>query len=252
MERIAWITGGGTGIGRELALRLASHGWRVAVSGRRQDKLDEVAALGADGRISAFPLDVTDREANGKVAAEIASGLGPIDLAVFNAGMWAPFKVSEFDAGPIESMTRLNYLGVVYGIEAVLPAMRDRGSGHVAIVSSVAGYSGLPMAAPYGATKAALINLAESMRFSFDRMGLKISLINPGFVRTPLTEHNKFHMPFLIDVDDAARHIERGLEAGRFEIAFPRPFAWLLKFFRILPYWLYFPVMRAFTALGRR
>jgi NAD(P)-dependent dehydrogenase (short-subunit alcohol dehydrogenase family) len=246
--RTAWITGGGTGIGRELALRLAAHGWRVAVSGRRSGPLEEVAAAGG-GRVHAFPLDVTDAAATAACADAIAGKLGPIDLAVLNAGKYAPFKAKEFATEPFEDMMRVNFHGVVNGIAAVLPAMRERGRGHVAIVASVAGYSGLPLAAPYSATKAALINLAESLRFDFDRMGLRLSLINPGFVKTPLTAQNRFHMPFLIDAEAAAAHIERGLEAGRFEIAFPWPFAWLLKFFRILPYRLYFPVMKRF--IGR-
>lgn len=249
-DRIAWITGGGTGIGRELALRLAAHGWTVAISGRRREMLDEVAAAGAGGRIHAFPLDVTDAAANRECARAVEARFGAIDLAFLNAGMYRPFKASEFSSEPFDEITAVNYLGVVYGIDAVLPGMRERGRGHVAIVASVAGYSGLPLAAPYAATKAALINLAESLKFDFDRMGLKLSVVNPGFVTTPLTAQNRFHMPFLIDAGAAAAHIERGLEAGRFEIAFPRMFVLLLKFFRILPYRLYFPLMRRF--IGRR
>lgn len=242
---VAWITGGGTGIGRALALRLAAHGWQVAVSGRRRDVLDELAS--ASPHIHAFPLDVSDAEANRATVATIADSLGPLDLAVFNAGQYRPFRVSEFDPAVFEEMTRVNYLGVVNGIGAVLPGMREHGRGHVAIVSSVAGYNGLPLGGPYGATKAALINLAESLRFDFRRMGLDISIINPGFVRTPLTDQNKFPMPFLIDADEAAVHIERGLASKRFEIAFPWPMVWMLKFARILPYWISFPLLRWFT-----
>lgn len=243
--RVVWITGGGTGIGRALALRMAAHGWHVAVSGRRPDVLDELAA--ASDRIHAFPLDVADAGANRATVAAVEAALGPIDLAVLNAGQYRPFRASEFDPAVFEEMTRVNYLGVVNGIGAVLPGMRERGTGHVALVSSVAGYNGLPLGAPYGATKAALINLAESLRFDFRRMGLRISIINPGFVRTPLTDQNKFPMPFLIDADEAAARIERGLEAGRFEIAFPWPMVLMLKFARILPYWLAFPLLRWFT-----
>ncbi len=246
--RIAWITGGGTGIGRELALRLAARGWTVAVSGRRREPLDTVADEGG-GHIHAFPLDVTDTAATARCAAAIAATLGPIDLAFLNAGKFEPFKSSEFSTAPFEEMMKVNFLGVVNGIAAVLPAMRARGSGHVAIVASVAGYSGLPLAAPYAATKAALINLAESLRFDFDRMGLELSIVNPGFVRTPLTAPNRFPMPFLMDADDAAVIIERGLKRGRYEIAFPLPFVLMLKFFRILPYRLYFPLMKRF--IGR-
>jgi NAD(P)-dependent dehydrogenase (short-subunit alcohol dehydrogenase family) len=245
--RVAWITGGGTGIGRELALRLAAHGWQVAVSGRRPESLAEVAATGPSSHIHPYPLDVTDAGANRSTLAAIESSLGPVDLAVFNAGAFRPFKASEFDTAPFEELVRVNYLGVVNGIAAVVPGMRLRGHGHVAIVASVAGYNGLPLGAPYGATKAALINLAESLRFDFRRMGLDISIINPGFVRTPLTEPNRFHMPFLMNATTAARHIERGLQAKRFEIAFPWPMVMMLKVARILPYWLSFPLLRLYT-----
>lgn len=245
-EHVAWITGGGTGIGRELALRLAAHGWTVAISGRRLEPLAETAALAADGRIHAFPLDVADEAATRACAADIESRLGPIDLAVLNAGIWKPFKASEFDTAACEEMMRVNYMGVIHGIAAVLPGMRGRGTGHVAIVSSIAGYNGMPLGGPYGATKAALINLAESLRFDFRRMGLKISLITPGFVETPLTAQNKFRMPFLMDAADAAARIERGLEAGRFEIHFPWPLVLFLKFVRILPYALSFPLLRLY------
>lgn len=245
--RVAWITGGGSGIGRALALRLAAHGWMVAISGRRPGALQEVAAAAPAGAVHAFPLDVTDAAANRATVAAVEAALGPIDLAVLNAGLFVPFRAKEFSVEPFDTTTRVNYLGVVYGIDAVLPSMRTRGRGHIALVSSVAGYRGLPLGAPYGATKAALINLAESLKFDFDRMGIKLTVINPGFVETPLTEHNRFHMPFLIGGDEAARRIERGLASGRFEVAFPLRFVLLLKLFRILPYWLYFPVMRKFS-----
>lgn len=244
----AWITGGGTGIGRALALRLAANGWTVAISGRRGAVLDEVVALAERGAVHAFPLDVTDLEANHATVVAIETTLGPIDLAVLNAGLFAPFRAKEFSSEPFETTNRVNFMGVVYGIDAVLPTMRERGRGHLALMASVAGYRGLPLGAPYGATKAALINLAESLRFDFERMGLKVSVINPGFVETPLTEPNRFPMPFLMGVDEAARRIEKGLTAGRFEIAFPRRFVLLLKLFRILPYRLYFPVMRWFVS----
>ncbi len=244
--RIVWITGGGTGIGRELALRMAAHGWTVAISGRRQEPLDEVVATGAAGNIHAFAMDVSDLQANRDTVAAITKKLGPIDLAVLNAGVYAPFKMSEFSVEPFERMIRINYLGAVYGLDALLPGMRERRSGHIAFVSSVAGYHGMPLGAPYGATKAALINLAESLRFSFARMGLKVSIINPGFVKTPLTAQNTFPMPFLMDVSDAAARIEKGLDAGRFEIFFPRRLALLLKFFRILPYPVAYPLMKLF------
>ncbi|MES1942664.1 putative short-chain dehydrogenase/reductase [Salinisphaera sp. PC39] len=245
--RIAWITGGGSGIGRALALELANHGWRVAVTGRTRETLDEVAAAAPEGTVRAVPADVTDLAATREAVRKIESELGPIDLAVLNAGVFKPFEAENFDAEAVNATMAVNYTGAVHGIDAVLPGMRERRSGHIALVSSVAGYRGLPLGAPYSASKAALIALGESLKFDFDRLGIRTSVINPGFVKTPLTAKNKFPMPFLMEVDDAARAMRKGLEKGRFEIAFPRPLVYGLKFMRLLPYALYFPLMRKAT-----
>ena len=245
-ENLAWITGGGTGIGRALALRLTAHGWTVVVSGRRLELLQETAAR-APGRIHAWPLDVTDVAAVKAAVAGIESAHGPIMLAVLNAGLYQAVKLDNFQANVFEAHMRVNYLGVVNAMDALLPPMRARKSGHMVLVASVAGYRGLPLASAYGPTKAALINLAESCKSLFERAGLKISVCNPGFVETPMTEGNAFPMPFLMKVEDAAAALERGIEKGKFEIAFPTRFVLILKFLRALPYWLYFPLMRRFT-----
>ena len=244
-KRLAWITGGGTGIGRALALRLAEHGWTVVVSGRRLEPLQETAAR-APARIHAWPLDVTDVAAAKVAVAGIESAHGPIRLAVLNAGLYQAVKLDNFQAKVFEDHMRVNYLGVVNAMDALLPPMRARKSGHMVLVASVAGYRGLPLASAYGPTKAALINLAESCKSTFERAGLKISVCNPGFVDTPMTEGNAFPMPFLMKVEDAAAALERGIEKGKFEIAFPTRFVLILKFLRALPYWLYFPLMRRF------
>ena len=245
-ERLAWITGGGTGIGRALAQRLAAHGWNVVVSGRRSEPLSETAAR-APGRIHAWPLDVTDVVAVRHAVAGIEADHGPIALAVLNAGMYQAVKLDNFQAGIFDAHMQVNYMGVVNAMDALLPPMRARKSGHMVLVASVAGYRGLPLASAYGPTKAALINLAESCKSLFERAGLKISVCNPGFVDTPLTEGNKFPMPFLMDVDAAAAALERGIEKGKFEIAFPTRFVLILKFMRALPYFLYFPLIRRTT-----
>ncbi|MGE5625045.1 MAG: SDR family NAD(P)-dependent oxidoreductase [Bacillota bacterium] len=243
---LAWITGGGTGIGRALALRLASHGWSVVVSGRRREPLEETAAQ-APGRIHTWPLDVTDLEAVRRAVPAIEAAHGPIALAVLNAGMYEGVKLDGFKAPVFEAHMRVNYLGVVNSMDALLPSMRERKSGHMVLVASVAGYRGLPLASAYGPTKAALINLAESCKSLFERAGLKISVCNPGFVDTPLTENNTFPMPFLMEVDTAAAALERGIEKGKFEIAFPTRFVLILKFLRALPYVLYFPLIKRVT-----
>jgi NAD(P)-dependent dehydrogenase (short-subunit alcohol dehydrogenase family) len=244
---LAWITGGGTGIGRALALRLAADGWQVVVSGRRTEPLTETAGHAPDA-IHAWPLDVTDLPAVRRAVTEIEAKLGlPITLAVLNAGMYQAMKLDSFKAEVMAEHMRVNYQGVVNGMDALLPAMRKRKAGHMVLVASVAGYRGLPLASAYGPTKAALINLAESLKYMFEKEGLTISVCNPGFVETPLTEGNKFPMPFLMKVDDAAAALQRGIYKHKFEIAFPTRFVLILKFFRCMPYWLYFPLIRRMT-----
>lgn len=249
-NRIAWITGGGTGIGRALALRLAREGWQVAVSGRRPEPLDEVrlAASGLAGSILPLPVDVLDRDAMHAAAERIERELGPLHLVVLNAGTFQAVKPEkEFDAAVFEHHFDINVTGVINGIDAALPALKRRRSGHIVIVASVSGYRGLPLAAAYGASKAALINMAESLKFHFDRLNIVTSLAVPGFVDTPLTEKNRFPMPFLIDATEAAERIYRGIEKRAFEIDFPRRMSLVLKTFRMLPYALYFPLMKWIT-----
>ncbi len=249
--RLAWITGGGSGIGRALALRLARAGWTVAVSGRRPEALQETLRL-ASANVHAYPLDVTDLDAVRATAAHIESELGVPHLAVFNAGMGEFVKLDNLRAESFAAHMQVNYLGAVNGIDALLPAFRRRRAGHIVFVASLAGYRGTPRAAAYGPTKAALINLAESLRFDLEREGIRISVCNPGFVETPMTAGNRFPMPFLMDVEDAADALYHGIMQRKFEIAFPRRFVWLLKVFRCLPYALYFPIMGKFTGINRR
>ncbi|HSN16701.1 MAG TPA: SDR family NAD(P)-dependent oxidoreductase [Gammaproteobacteria bacterium] len=244
--KIAWITGGGTGIGHALARRLANQGWKVVISGRRRDPLERAAAEFPEA-IFPWPLDVADLPAVRQAVAGIEATYGPIALAVLNAGIYQAVKLDSFKGEIFATHMQVNFLGAVNGMDALLPYMRARRAGHVVLVASVAGYRGLPLASAYGPTKAALINLAESCRSMFAREGLVISVCNPGFVETPLTEHNAFPMPFLMQADDAAAALERGIAKRKFEIAFPTRFVLILKLLRALPYWLYFPIMRRMT-----
>ncbi|MFN0219754.1 MAG: SDR family NAD(P)-dependent oxidoreductase [Hyphomicrobium sp.] len=238
--RIAWITGASTGIGRELALRLARDGAIVAVSARSADKLSELAALSPN--IRAYPVDVTDAAAVAATATRIAADLGPIDLAVLNAGVWHPMTVSDYDlAKATESMT-VNYVGVMNALAPLMLTMSARGAGQIALVASVAGYRGLPKGAAYGPTKAALINLAESVYPSLKLRGVKLQIVNPGFVETPMTAVNDFPMPFLISSEDAGQRIHEGLARDKFEIVFPRRMAILMKLLRIIRYRQYFRI----------
>jgi NAD(P)-dependent dehydrogenase (short-subunit alcohol dehydrogenase family) len=249
-QRVALVTGASTGIGRALALALARRGWTVAAAARSAGRLDDLAreahaALpGGAGRIVACPLDVTDAAANVQVVARIEDTLGPIALAVFNAGTHAPDSARDLDPAAFRALLEINFLGTVNGLAAVVPRMRARRQGRIGVVASVTGYRGLPSAGAYGASKAALINLCEALRPELDRDGICLSVINPGFVRTPLTDRNDFPMPFLMEADDAAERIVRGLETRRFEIVFPRRFAWLLKLAGLLPDALYFAMTR--------
>ncbi len=233
--KTVWITGASTGIGRELALLLARGGVTVAASARSAEKL---AALGAG--IRPYPLDVTDAAAVSATADRIERDLGPIDLAVFGAGTYAPVDVTAIDPKIFAQMVATNYMGVVNGLAALSPRMTARRAGHISWIASVAGYNGLPKAAGYGPTKAALINLGESLYPEMKRLGVKISVINPGFVSTPMTAQNDFPMPFLMTPEDAARRTAEGLVSGRFEIAYPRRFAMILKLLRMLPYSVFF------------
>lgn len=233
--KTAWVTGASTGIGREIVLQLKAAGVKVAASARSPEKL---AALG-DG-IVAIPLDVTDAEACKRAAERAEAELGPIDLVVLGAGTYSPVAIDDIDPRLFAHTMDTNYMGVVNCLAAVSPRMLARGSGHISWIASVAGFVGLPKAAAYGPTKAALINLAESLEPEMKLRGVRISIINPGFVATPLTAQNDFEMPFLMQPDEAARRTIEGLAAGRFEIAYPRRFVAILRALKALPYPVFF------------
>jgi short-subunit dehydrogenase len=241
-DGVVWITGASAGIGRALALRFARAGFRVAASARSGEALAELAAQ-SGGRIEAVPLDVTD----GAAMRAAAAGLAPIALAVLNAGTHEPMGAADFSAERLKRLFDVNVLGVAHGVEAALPDMLARRSGKLAIVASVAGYGGLPTAVAYGATKAALINMAEALKLELEGTGVAVALVCPGFVDTPLTAKNDFPMPFLMPAEKAAERMFAGLLKDAFEITFPRRFAWMMKAINLLPYALYFPLVRRAT-----
>ena len=240
--RVVWITGASTGLGRALALSFAREGALVAASARSSDKLAELAA--SDSRIKPFPLDVTDRQAVLRTVAAIEAGIGPIDLAVLNAGVWHNMAAAQFDTDKIVESMSVNYLGIIYALEGLIPRMRSRGAGHLALMASVAGYMGLPRGIAYNPTKAAAISLAESLHDDLARFGIAVSVINPGFVDTPMTAVNTFPMPWIMPVEAAVGHIRRGLDKRRFEIAFPWQMVLFLKLARLVPYAVRFAIMR--------
>lgn len=239
--KIVWITGASSGIGKELALSYARDGITVAASARSAGKLAELAA--ASPNIRVYPLDVTDPEACGRAAETIARDLGPIDLAILNAGVFHPMTAKRYDAGLARTSNAINYVGVVNTLAPVMPVMIARGAGHIAIISSVAGYRGLPKGAAYAPTKAALISLAESLYADLKLKGVTMTVVNPGYVATPMTEPVTFPMPYIIPVDEAVAEIRKGLASGRFEVVFPSRMKWLMKTLRVLPYAIYFRLM---------
>ncbi len=250
-DGLAWITGASSGIGRQLALELVRRGWTVVATARRETELAVLSEEAPPGRIVPAPADVTDAAAVAAAANGAESRTGrPIALAVLNAGTYVHDSADRFDLAAFVRQFEVNVIGTANALNAVMPAMIKRRLGQIAIVSSVAGYRGLPRAIAYSATKAALIAMSESLKFDLDRSGVMINLVNPGFVKTPLTDRNDFPMPFLMPVERAAERIADGLSRGRFEIAFPRRFVAILKLMRVLPYGLYFPLVG--RATGRR
>jgi short-subunit dehydrogenase len=238
----AWVTGAGSGIGRALSKRLASEGWDVAVSARSEDQLRSLADE-VPGRISVYPLDVTDEAA---VLAAVEA-IGDIDLAVLNAGTYKRVSAPRFSAEDFRTIVEVNLIGTGNCLGAIIPRMAARKSGHIAVVSSLTGYVGLPSAAAYGATKAALINMCEALYPELERVGVMMTVINPGFVKTPLTDKNDFSMPFLIEVEDAVDRIMTGLKAKKFEIAFPRRMNFAIRLGAALPRFLKFAITRGFV-----
>ena len=239
-----WITGASSGLGRELALRLARRGCKVAVSARGADALAELARE-APG-ITAYPLDVTDRQAVLAAAESITRAQGPIDLAVLSAGIFKPLSVSRFSAEAAAQSMAVNHGGVCNCLEALIAPMTTRGAGQIAIVSSVSGYVGLPKLGAYGASKAALNNLAEAIAPELADKGVTLQLVTPGYIETPLTEGNRLPMPYLIPLDRGVNSLLRGLERRRFEIVFPWQMAVLMKLYRRAPYQLFFWIARTF------
>ncbi len=243
-NRVAWITGAGKGIGRALAERLARDGWTVAASARSETDLVCLAAVCPPDSVRPVPFDTTVPHAADTAMARIVEDIGIPDLIILNAGTHRATPVAGFSADAARMVIETNLLGTIHCLDAVMPPLIKRGNGHIAVIASLAGYRGLPYASAYGASKAGLINLCESLRPELDRHGVRLTLVNPGFVKTPLTDLNDFPMPFLIEVEEAVDHILRGLERSAFEVAFPGRFAWLMKLLRIVPYRLFFTVTR--------
>jgi NAD(P)-dependent dehydrogenase (short-subunit alcohol dehydrogenase family) len=255
--KTVWLIGASTGIGRATASALHARGARVIVSARNAKALDEFVAAHPGKTAYGLPTAVAlplDAGLDGAVQAAAqtiftSSPYSAIDFAVYCAGTYKELRATEFNLPTMLEHQRINYLGALHMLEAVLPHFLARQSGHISLVSSVAGYAGLPKSMAYGPTKAALINLAETLYLDLHGKNIGVSLICPGFVDTPLTAQNKFNMPALITPDEAAQEILKGWAKGEFEIHFPKRFTQWMKAIKMLPYRLYFPAIKKFTGL---
>lgn len=246
-NRRVWLIGASSGIGLALAEKLAAQKANVIVSARNREALDAFVAKHPGSQ--ALPLDVSHPESLAQAFDTLYNTTGCPDLVCYCAGHYKPLRAPEYDLEEMLRHQQINVTGLLYLLDRLLPLMLENGRGHISLISSVAGFRGLPKSLAYGPTKAALINLAECLYLDVHDRGLGISLINPGFVQTPLTAQNDFAMPALITPDQAADHIIAGWERGRFHIDFPKKFTLFMRLLRILPYPLYFWLVRKITGL---
>ena len=253
MERVGrrvWITGAGRGIGQALAQQLAAYKTDLILSARSINELGDTATRvrSQGSHASVTKLDVTDRDQQHQVIEQICIE-GVPDLVILNAGTHEPIRAQSFDVASFEKLMRVNFFAMMDACSLLIPKMVEKGQGTIVLVGSLSSYRGLPTAAAYGASKAALINAAEALQAELYGSGVEIKVVNPGFVNTPLTAKNGFKMPAVVEPDAAAKAIIRGIRSKRFEIRFPRRFACLVSLLRWLPDSLYFPLIQKRTGI---
>ena len=245
-KKTIWITGGSTGIGKALAIKFANKGWNVAISARRENLLQEIS--NSHENIHGFPVDVTDKIKCKQTFEQIRNKFENIDICFFSTGTWDPKKEKDIDVEQIENVFKVNFFGTLNSIKAVEEYFKNRKMGTITIVSSIAGYRGLPNSTGYGPSKSALNNLAESLYFDFKRSNVRVCLVSPGFIKTPMTDKNDFKMPFLKTTDYAAEKIYDGLvNKNIFEIHFPKSLTLILKILSFLPSSIYFSLVGKMT-----
>ena len=241
-KKIIWITGASSGIGKALAIKFAENGWIVAASARRENLLNELKQINQN--IYPFPLDVTEIENCKTVAKKILDQFKNIDICVFGTGMHDPKSEKTFNLKKIREIMEVNYFGTMNSINSIYEYFSEKKSGQISIISSVAGYRGLPAAGAYCASKAALTSFTESLNFDMLKKNVRVSLISPGFIKTPMTDQNDFPMPMIKSPEFAANEIYKGLTIKKtFEIHFPKAFTYFLKFLQILPSSMYFKLV---------
>ena len=245
-KKTIWITGGSTGIGKALAIKFANKGWNVAISARRENLLNEISANNEN--IFGFPLDVTDKSKCKDVFEKIKNKFQKVDICFFSTGTWNPKKEKNIDVEEIEDVFKINFFGTLNSIKAVEEYFKNKKSGIITIVSSIAGYRGLPNSTGYGPSKSALNNLTESLYFDFKRFNVRVCLVSPGFIKTPMTAKNDFKMPFLKTPEYAAEKIYNGLINKKvFEIHFPKTLTIIIKILSFLPSKIYFTLVGKMT-----
>ena len=250
-KKVVWITGASSGIGKSLALKFAKEGWNVAISARRENLLNEISE--SNENIKPFPLDVTNKVKCKEVFSKIKDQFGNIDICFFSTGTWSPKKERDIDVEQIENVFKVNFFGTLNCIKAIEEYFKNKKDGTITIVSSIAGYRGLPNTTGYGPSKSALISLAESLYFDFERYNVRVCLVSPGFIKTPMTDKNEFKMPFLKTSEFAADKIYEGLvNKNNFEIHFPKELTLTLKLFKILPSKIYFYLVKKMTKFQKK
>ncbi len=241
-NKTIWITGASSGIGKALAIKFSKEGWKVAISARREKLLEEISK--SQNNIVYFPLDVTDSEKCKMVFNEIKKKLGDINISIFCTGIHDPKSEKKLNLERVRKIMEVNFFGTVNSINAVYDYYKEKKSGQVSIVSSVAGYRGLPAAGAYCASKSALSSFAESLYFDLKRFNVRVSLVSPGFIKTPMTDQNDFPMPMIKSPEFAAEQMFKGLTKSKsFEIHFPKSFTSLMKILKVIPNGLYFKIV---------
>ena len=243
VDKVIWITGASSGIGKALAIKFAKEGWKVAISARRENLLNEIAKTYND--IFPYPLDVTDSKKCELVFNSIKERFKNVDISVFSTGIHDPKSEKSLDLNKVRQIMEVNFFGTINSVNAVYKYYKERKSGQISIVSSVAGYRGLPAGGAYCASKSALTSFTESLNFDMKRNNVRVSLISPGFIKTPMTDQNDFPMPMIKTPEFAAEEIYNGLvKKNAFEIHFPISFTMIMKLLKIMPNWLYFLLVK--------
>ena len=242
-NKVIWITGASSGIGKSLAIKFANEGWQVAASARRESLLKELNDTNSN--IHSFPLDVTDSEKCKDVSTEIINKLENIEICIFCTGIHDPKSEKSLDLEKVRKIMEVNFFGTVNSINSVYDYFKKKRSGHISMVSSVAGYRGLPAGGAYCASKSALTTFAESLYFDLKRFNVRVSVVHPGFIKTPMTDQNDFPMPMIKSPEFAADEMFKGLtQSNAFEIHFPKQFTFIMKILKIMPNWLYLKLIK--------